>query len=175
MLVEYVDNWGTTEQERELKFACDRLMPEPDGVFFRGVGIEASRATVMRWLCQLKVAPYSYDWIDNLGRRSPVKLTPGTEHLELGQKFMFIFRLVDFDDEQLTLRTKSLFGELYVSYQILEEPTRLVVKLVMRYPWGPLGWLVHQVMRWGDFIMMRKQLLTLKRLAEGQEQSRAGT
>jgi len=44
--------------------------------------------------------------------------------------------------------------------------TRLVVKLAVRYPRALLGWLTRAILPWGDLIMMRRQLLNLKRLAE---------
>lgn len=169
-LIEYVDHWGTTEAERERAFPCDVFMPIPDQSFYRAVSVDAPPGLVYRWLCQMKVAPYSYDLIDNLGRTSPRSLTPGLEHLERGQTFMFLFTLIDFDDRQVTLRLSSaLAGELCMSYQVTEQPTRLVVKLNMKYPRSPLKWIIQLVMRWGDWFMMRKQLLTFKSLAESPQ------
>lgn len=133
---------------------------------YRGIGVQASPDIVFRWLCQMRVAPYSYDLIDNLGRRSPRKLTPGVENLELGVRFMFIFRLLSFDERHLTLRTRGAFGELLVTYLVAEQPTRILVKLIASYSHNPVGWLARLVLPWGDWIMMRKQLLTLKALAE---------
>jgi hypothetical protein len=169
-LREYVDHWGTTPTERELPFPCDQVMPIPDQSFYRGISIDAAPDVVYRWLCQMKVAPYSYDWIDNLGRTSPRELTPGAENLEPGQTLMFIFKLIDFDENQMTLRTSSpLFGELLISYVVAENPTRLLVKLNVKYPPAPLKWLMRFILRWGDWFMMRKQLLTFKALAEAAE------
>ena len=47
------------------------------------------------------------------------------------------------------------------------ERCRLVVKLVVRYPGGVTGTLMRQLLPWGDLVMMRRQLLNLKGLAEG--------
>ena len=47
-----------------------------------------------------------------------------------------------------------------------EARTRLVVKMLARYAPGPLGRATRWLWPWGDLVMMRKQLLTLKHLAE---------
>src|SRR4051794_41885542 len=88
--------WGTTAPERAMPLPCDWQLPGAQLRLHRAVDVAAPAATVFRWLCQLRAAPYSYDLIDNFGRRSPPRLTPGLERLERGQRFMTIFRLVDF-------------------------------------------------------------------------------
>jgi hypothetical protein len=169
-------NWGATPEERSRAFPCDRIGWAPDAAFHRAITVRAGADLVFRWLCQLRVAPYSYDWLDNLGRRSPRHLTPGLERLERGQTFMTIFQLEAFEPgRSLTIVNRTsgggrpVFGEVRVSYVVVpssSDACRLVVKLLVRYPRPPVGWLVRAVLPVGDLVMMRRQLLTLRRLAE---------
>jgi hypothetical protein len=163
--------WGATADEVRAHYPCDEHLDGADDAWFRAVTVEAGRETVFRWLCQLKVAPYSYDLLDNGGRRSPRTLTQGAERLERGQRVMTIFRLVDFSQgEHLTMLLDSprgvrLFGRIALSYVVRElspESCRLVVKLVV----GSADTARRRLLPWGDVVMMRRQLLTLKRLAE---------
>lgn len=170
------ETWGTTPQERELVYPCDFLIARPEAALYRGVTIDAPAEIVFRWLCQMRAAPYSYDWIDNFGRRSPRELTPGLEKLAIGQDVMGIFDLIDFEpDRQLTIRVKpnssasKNFGDVAGTYLIVPGATnscRLLVKLIANYPRGPKGRLMAKLLPWGDLIMMRRQLLNLKQLAE---------
>ncbi len=166
--------WGSTAADRALAFACDGVLGEPADALYRAIDVAAPPERVFRWLCQLRVAPYSYDWIDNLGRQSPRMLTPGLDDLAVGQRVMTIFDLVAFEPgRHLTLRLRrrgGLFGDVAVTYLVVPRPpdgSRLVVKLRWRYPTVPVGWLACRLLPWGDLVMMRKQLLTLKALAEG--------
>jgi hypothetical protein len=167
--------WGATAEEVAAPFPCDEHLVEPDAAWFRAVTVGADCDTVFRWLTQLKVAPYSYDLVDNLGRRSPRVLTPGTDRLEAGQRVMTIFVLVDFHpSDHLTLSLREpwavqLFGEMAISYTVRStghRRTRLVAKLLVRHPRRPSGSLETRLLAWGDLMMMRRQLLTLKALAE---------
>lgn len=170
------ESWGTTAEERARDFPCDASLDHIDDRLFRGITINAAPEVVFRWLCQLRAAPYSYDWIDNGGRQSPQQLTPGLERLEIGQDVMTIFTLTSFTlDKQLTIRLKpsrsasSVFGNIAVSYLIVpkvEGGCRLLVKLVVQYPRTLKGRLMRRFLPWGDLIMMRRQLMNLKRLAE---------
>jgi len=102
-------DWGSTAAERDQSFPCDDLLKNPDDVLFRAIDVDAVPAVTFRWLCQLRTAPYSYDWIDNLGRTSPRTLTPGLELLAVGQTVMTIFELVDFENP-LTSRSGTAAG-----------------------------------------------------------------
>lgn len=166
--------WGTTPAERALSFPCDRYLPDADGVYFRAVGVRAPASQLFRWLCQLRVAPYSYDWIDYPGRHSPRKLIAGLENLKQGQHCL-IFQLVDFEKDRhltglvISPQVKSLYGEIAGSYSIVaqtDQSCRLIVKLRIIYPKNAWGALLRLVLPVGDLIMMRKQLLNLKYLAE---------
>lgn len=171
---EIVRTWGTTPAERARPFPCDAVLPDQDDAWYRAVTIAAEPAVVFRWLCQLRAAPYSYDWIDNFGRQSPRQLTPGLDALELGQRFMSGFDLVDFEqDVHVTLRARGpkWFPSLAVTYRIehgQEAGCRLVVKLALRLGPGVLGTFVRWVGPGLDWVMMRRQLLNLKVLAEGR-------
>ena len=181
------ETWGTEPQERALVFPCDGVLAHVDATLYRGVTINASTKTVFRWLCQMRAAPYSYDWIDNFGRQSPQQLTPGLDKLEVGQNVMRIFDLVAFEpDRHLTIRVKPrsdavrMFGDVAVSYLVVPlvaQPSsgcRLLVKLVAKYPDGLRGRMMRGLLPWGDLIMMRRQLLNFKRLAEATENTAEG-
>ena len=111
-------SWGETDAERAASYPCDALLPDPHQTVHRAIDVDAPAALVWRWLCQLRVAPYSYDLVDNWGRRSPRELTPGLDDLEVGQRAMAIFEIAGFErDRSITLHAeKSVFGHLAVSY-----------------------------------------------------------
>ncbi len=166
--------WGTTAAERERAYPCDDVLAPGDDLF-RGVDVAAPATVAYRRLCQLRLAPYSYDWIDNWGRRSPRQLVRGVDDVSVGDRVMTIFTLVDFRrDEHLTVRltaprARRLFGEIAVSYAIVPTSAsgcRLLAKLRGGAARGPAGRARATLLAWGDLVMMRKQLLTLARLAE---------
>lgn len=155
-----IRGWGTTAAERAAPLPCDELVSGEHLVVDRAVDVDASPATVFRWLCQLRVAPYSYDWIDNLGRRSPRTLTPGLEKLAEGQRFMTIFRLRSWTPgEQITLIRGS---GLAVTYRVTPGRLHMRARWRSRIPGISIG----------DLIMSRKQLLTLAELAAASEPAR---
>ncbi|SEL72926.1 hypothetical protein [Rhodococcus maanshanensis] len=158
--------WGATEAERVQPLPCDDLGfggVQAD----RAISIDASPRVVYAWLCQLRVAPYSYDLLDRFGRRSPRRRDPGLTELEVGQRFMSLFDLVSFvPGGQITLVT----GRICVTYAVRPEGggTRLVVRMHCGAPW-----IVARALALGDLVMMRKQLLTLKTLAEAEQRTLA--
>jgi hypothetical protein len=166
--------WGSTAAERAASYPCEEFVPRADLAVFRAIDISAPADVVFRWLCQLRAAPYSYDLLDNLGRRSPRELTPGLEELEVGQRIMTIFHLASFErDRHLTIVCdgigQKLLGNVSSTYTVVPtgEGSRLILKLVAIAPLGgPVGAAYRRVMPWFDLLMMRKQFLTLKRLAE---------
>ena len=101
-------------------------------------------------------------------------LTPGLERLELGQRFITVFALLSFAvDDHITIKVnrvgRLLFGDLVISYVVCDEGsggTRLVVKLALPRS-RRLGLLRQWFLGWLDLFMMRRQLLNLRRLAEG--------
>src|SRR3954447_18415825 len=134
----FASTWGVEPAEKALDFACDHLPGSFDADYYRGVTVAAPPAAVFRWLCQLRVAPYSYDWIDNRGRRSPRELTPGVEKLEPGQRFVSIFRLAEFEQgSRITLEQRGgLLGHVALTYAVSEREGG-ESRLVLRIAWGP--------------------------------------
>ena len=167
--------WGATAAECAESYPCDRYLPRPQHVFFRAVDVDASGATVYRWLQQLRIAPYSHDWADNFLLPSPGRLTSRAARIRIGQRMMHVFTILAFEPERtLTLGPRSriavaLLGTLYGTYTVRplsDRRSRLVVKVNADYPRSLYGRLVGPVMPWIDLFMMRKQCLRLKAYAE---------
>ncbi len=158
-----------------MPFPCDQYGNAIEALY-RGVTVNAPASTIYRGLCQMRKAPYSYDWIDNAGRKSPQHLIEGLDQLARGQAFMSIFVLADFEkDSSVTIamhepHAKKIFGEWFCSYLIVpndKKGCRLLVKLApTKYPRGLYGMVETRLFPWVDLIMMRRQLLNFKSLSE---------
>ncbi|MFC3499585.1 polyketide cyclase [Micromonospora krabiensis] len=158
------DRWGVTDSEISRRYPCDDFVVSPTLQAWRGVHVEAPADVVWPWVTQVRLAPYSYDWIDNLGRRSPRELV-GLSEPRVGERFTTaggrkLGRIVSVDPGiQLTA---TIIGA-FMSYVLVpqEHHTRLLLKVVMQTTrWVALGLSV------GDLIMARRQLVNLKQLAE---------
>jgi hypothetical protein len=169
--------WNVTPDERAASLPCDDLMPGAVRLD-RAISIDAPARVVFAWLCQLRVAPYSYDLLDNTGSRSPRTRSAELTDLAVGQPFVrifgrtYVFELAAFNtDEHITLQPRagslmSRFASVSNTYSVCEDgpnadSTRLHVRVLFEGPW-----LLGQTLAFVNLLMMRKQLLVFKKLAE---------
>jgi hypothetical protein len=159
-----------SESEILRSYPCDDYVVSPTLRAWRGVRVEAPACLVWPWVAQVRLAPYSYDWIDNLGRRSPRELA-GLPEPQVGDRFTTaggreVGRIVSVEPgKQLT---GTIMGACmsYVLVPQADGMTRLLLKVVVRTPrWAALALSI------GDLVMSRRQLLNLKQLAERQNLS----
>ncbi len=159
------DRWGVSDAEVARPYACDDVVPEPVLEAWRGVTVAATPAQVWPWVCQIRLAPYSYDWVDNLGRRSPRTLR-GLEPPRVGEPFTRtagrpVGEILAVDEgRQLTGRIMgAVLSYLLVPHA--DASTRLLLKVVLAR-----GRAVAPLVAVGDLVMARRQLLTFAECAE---------
>ena len=159
------DRWGATHDELARRYPCDDLVAEPALAAWRAVTIDASPERVWRWLIQVRLAPYSYDWIDNFGRRSPRELK-NLDDPEPGDPFTAsagrpLGRVLTVEHGvQLTARIMNAT----LTYRLVpaaDNTTRLILKIV-----APGPTFAATLLCLGDLVMARRQLLNFKKLAE---------
>lgn len=147
-------------------YACDTFVANPRLEAWRAATVAAPLAATWAWVGQIRAAPYSYDRIDNAGKRSPRQLLEWPEPV-VGEPFTRVGgrpcgRIVDV--RPLSSLTGTIMGG-YLTYALTaESPTtaRLVLKVVADPP--PLVAGLHCL---GDPVMARRQLLNLQAHAEG--------
>lgn len=130
------DRWGVTDDETARGYPCDDFVVAPALRAWRGVLVEAPADVLWPWVAQVRIAPYAYDWIDNLGRRSPETLV-GLPAPKVGEPFTSaggrrLGRIVAVDPGRGL--TGTIMGA-YMSYVLVpaeRDRTRLLLKVVMR-------------------------------------------
>ena len=158
------DRWGVTEAETQRHYGCDDFVDRPSLEACRGVTVDATPEDVWARVRQVRIAPYSYDLVDNLGRRSPRELRDLPEPA-VGDPFTRAFgrdqgRVVAVEPgRQLT----AWITGAHMSYLVV--PTGSQTRLLLKVVAGVHPWLAPLVSV-GDLPMARKQLLNLKQLAE---------
>ncbi len=126
------DRWNVTNDEVSRHFPCDDIVSAPVLQAWRGVTVHATADDLWQWVRQIRLAPYSYDWIDNFGRRSPQELRDAEEPAP-GQHFTIagtrpLGRILAVEPkEHLTAR---IMGAV-MSYVLVptDDSTRLLLKI----------------------------------------------
>lgn len=178
-----LERWGSTPEEHASVVVGDELCPNARIVATRCITIAAPPAAVFPWLRQMgfgRAGWYSYDWIDNLGRKSATSIDPDLQTLDAGGMLPggpadFEAVIVD-PPRALVMRlaqkgriTKSTNFVLAYELRDCPEGTRLVTRMRARIDTlgGPI--IEKLLLSPGDGIMLRKQLLNVaQRAISGQ-------
>ena len=161
------DRWGVTRAETTRRYPCDEFVPEPVLEAWRGVTVRARPEVVWPWVAQIRLAPYSYDLIDNLGRRSPQDLR-GLSEPVVGEPFTTALggrrlgRILAVEPGRHL--TATIMGAV-MSYVLLPVDNGLQTRLLLKVVTAS-GRVIAPLLSAGDLIMARRQLLNLAELAE---------
>jgi len=170
------ENWGATPDEIAGPVVGDDLCPDARVIATRCITLAAPPAEVFPWLRQMgfgRAGWYSYDWLDNLGRRSATSINPDWQDVEKGSRvpagpMSFDAAIVE-PPRALVLRvgtgdTTKRRVQFTLAYELRPVPdgTRLVtrVRIRLNVPGGRL--FERFVLGPGDGLMVRKQLLNLR-------------
>jgi hypothetical protein len=171
--------WGATPDEINSHIIGDDLCPTATLTATRCITISAPPQNVFPWIRQMgfgRAGWYSYDWLDNLGRKSATRVHNEWQSVKSGDRIpagpsSFIAAIVE-EPRHFVLEIKS-FGKknprlhFTLAYELRDDPagTRLVTRMRshIRLPFGRL--FEKLVLGPGDGIMLRRQLLTIAKNA----------
>ena len=174
-----LQNWGATPDEIAGPVVGDDLCANARVVATRSITVLAPPAAVYPWIRQMgfrRAGWYSYDWIDNLGRKSARTIHPEWQDVHSGSKVPggpVDFEAAVVEEPRsfvLRLAPKGRMADricFSLAYELREISlgTRLVTRMRSRVS-VPGGALVDRlILGPGDGIMVRKQLTTLSRIA----------
>jgi hypothetical protein len=167
--------WGTTDEEVRRPMPGDSLLRPGAPSTTRAITIDASPRDVFPWLLQIGYGRggwYSYDWIDNDGKRSVYRIDPALQSLAVGDRIQMlpgfgpVVREIETDHHILS-------GGDADSWCLLVEPTpegrsRLVSRWRQDWPKSFSTFVWTLLSDPGAFVMERRMLRTIRRLAEEQ-------
>jgi len=128
------------------------------------VDLNASAKDIWPWLAQMgngRAGWYSYDWLDNLGRKSFTSIDPKLTAVQRGQKITLAVISDLQENKFITFQFGSTITFTYY-LQDLNQKTRLWTR--MRVP--NANWLVKSFLGVGHKIMQDKQFLEIKKRVE---------
>jgi hypothetical protein len=177
--------WGAADAEVSAPMPGDDLVPACQYRCTRAITIAATRRVVWPWLVQVgfgRAGFYSNDLLDNVAHPSADEILEQFQHPEVGD-WVPMFSKVN-DTTAFKIAAIEPWSELVWhkpdstwAWKLtdVDGGTRLVTRLRIHYRWNqPLGAVASLVLNeFGDFPMMRRMLLNLKRRAERSELSRA--
>jgi len=174
--------WGATDEEVERPLPGDGICENPHLDSTRAVTVHAQPEHIWPWLVQMgrgRAGWYSYDFIDNPGRRSAEKILPEFQKLEPGDYIPTGigpgFRVVDVESNQFLVLQVAPQGSLTLALHPQgPSETRLVTRIRVRWNLrDPKTAVMAAVVDPGDFVMMRKMMLGVKRRAEAYARSQS--
>lgn len=143
----------------------------------RSIEIFASASHVFTWLSQLRVAPYSYDYMDNLGRRSPYYLVKNLPPLRNGTHCLLAFQVYAFEEnsflvcrfcEPVNSPLNLFIKGLYIEYRLVKNANKTHVwcKVLGFVNRGIVSRTAFLMICGINRIMMKRQLQVIKKLSE---------
>jgi hypothetical protein len=171
--------WGSTTEEIHSSVVGDNLCLDATLIATRSITISAAPQDVFPWIRQMgfgRAGWYSYDWLDNLGRKSATRIHDEWQSVQTGDKvpsgpISFTAAIVDaprhFVLEIRSLGKKNPKLHFTLAYELRDDPegTRLVTRMrsQIKLPFGRL--FEKLILGPGDGIMLRRQLLTINKSA----------
>jgi hypothetical protein len=168
--------WGATFEEVSRPLPGDELVARPTFNATRAISIAAAPERVWPWLLQVgltRAGWYSYDILDNLGRRSARRIIPELQGLAPGDVVPMS------PDGKQGMRVHSMDaprsmvwgtpGETTWAWQLdadSDGSTRLITRVRSRYRWLSPSIAFSALLEFGDLWMMRKMLLNMRDRAE---------
>lgn len=168
-------HWGATDEEIARAMPGDDVVAAPTFNATRAVTIDAPPEAIWPWIIQIgyrRAGFYSYDRLDNDGIPSAERILPEYQDLKVGDEVPLSrnsrMKVVVLEPPRAMVwdYPGDRFSWAWGLYPEGEGRTRLVTRLHMKYVWRVpliLGYFMIDV---GDFIMMRKCMLGIKRRAE---------
>lgn len=143
----------------------------------RSIEIKAEELHIYTWINQLRVAPYSYDFLDNRRKKSPYFIIENLPPLKINAHFLLAFHVYAFENnsfivgrfcEPINAPVNRYIKGLYIEYRLLKKTDSCqlwckVLGFVNRDVSSKMFFLIFSVI---NKIMMSRQLKTIMKLSE---------
>jgi hypothetical protein len=168
--------WGATDDEVRRAMPGDELVARPSFNATRAVTVAAPPSVIWPWIVQIgfgRAGWYSYDLLDNLGRRSSRRIIPELQHLAPGD----IVPMGPGAGQGIPVHTvdapRTMIwgspGDSSWVWQLEPGPdgsTRLITRIRSRIRATPTSIFFTMLFEVADFWMLRKMLLNLRDRAQ---------